>query len=64
MASGASWRILLVADAFDAMISDRPYRDARSFEQAVKELERCAGTQVEPACVEALVAHVRATAAA
>jgi putative nucleotidyltransferase with HDIG domain len=42
-------RVLAVADAFDAMTSDRPYRRALSREQALAEVERCAGTQFDPA---------------
>ncbi|HZR92486.1 MAG TPA: PAS domain S-box protein [Gaiellaceae bacterium] len=53
-------RIVAVADAFDAMISDRPYSRARSPEQAIAELERCAGTQFDPAVVDAFVEEVRA----
>ena len=41
-------RVLAVADAFDAMTSDRPYRLALTQEQAISELERCAGTQFDP----------------
>ena len=41
-------RVLAVADAFDAMTSDRPYRHALTHGQAVAELERCAGTQFDP----------------
>ena len=41
-------RILAVADAYDAMISTRPYRDARSREEALAEVERCAGSQFDP----------------
>jgi len=37
-------RVLAVADAFDAMTSDRPYRRALTREQALAEIERCAGT--------------------
>ena len=48
-------RILAVADAFDAMTSDRPYRDKLNREQALKELERRAGTQFDPVVVEAFV---------
>jgi diguanylate cyclase (GGDEF)-like protein len=47
-------RIILVADAFEAMTSDRPYRKARPAEDALAELRRAAGTQFDPACVEAL----------
>jgi HD-GYP domain-containing protein (c-di-GMP phosphodiesterase class II) len=46
-------RILAVADAFDAMVSDRVYRPARSYEAAVEELDRCAGMQFDPLVVEA-----------
>ena len=41
-------RILAVADAFDAMTSDRPYRRALSQQAALAEVERCAGTQFDP----------------
>ena len=41
-------RMLAIADAFDAMISDRPYRKAMSVSQALTEIERCAGTQFDP----------------
>jgi putative nucleotidyltransferase with HDIG domain len=45
-------RILAVADSFDAMVSDRPYRKGRSFREAFLELERCSGTQFDPNVVE------------
>jgi ribonuclease P protein subunit RPR2 len=48
-------RIFAVADAFDAMTNDRPYRAARKAESALAEIERCAGTQFEPVVVEALL---------
>ncbi|OPX86026.1 MAG: putative diguanylate cyclase YegE [Pelotomaculum sp. PtaB.Bin013] len=41
-------RVLAIADAYDAMTSDRPYRKAITHEAAVKELERCAGSQFDP----------------
>src|SRR5512133_1827270 len=41
-------RLLAVADAFDAMTSDRPYRRALSQAEALAEVERCAGTQFDP----------------
>jgi diguanylate cyclase (GGDEF)-like protein len=47
-------RIIAVADAFDAMTTNRPYRAALSREDAMTELHRCAGTQFDPQCVAAL----------
>ncbi len=46
-------RVFAVADAFDAMISDRIYRKGRSFEDALFELEKYSGTQFDPIVVEA-----------
>ena len=51
-------RIIAVADVFDAMVSDRPYRGGRSIEDALAELRRCAGTQFDPAVVAAFAAVV------
>ncbi len=47
-------RIVMVADAFDAMTSDRVYRKAFTVEEAIAELRRCAGSQFDPAVVRAL----------
>lgn len=44
-------RIFAVADALDAITSDRPYRKARSFADARQEIEHCSGTQFDPAIV-------------
>jgi putative nucleotidyltransferase with HDIG domain len=49
-------RILSVADAFEAMTSDRPYRVAMSVERARCELLRCRGIQFDPEAVDALLA--------
>jgi putative nucleotidyltransferase with HDIG domain len=46
-------RIVAVADAFQAMLEDRPYREARPEPDAVDEVLRAAGTQFDPACVRA-----------
>jgi diguanylate cyclase (GGDEF)-like protein len=46
-------RILFVADAYDAMTTERVYRGRLSHEQAARELERCAGTQFDPEVVAA-----------
>ena len=45
-------RIFAVADAMDAITSDRPYRKARSFDQAREEVLRCSGTQFDPTVVD------------
>jgi diguanylate cyclase (GGDEF)-like protein len=47
-------RIISVADAFEAMVSDRPYREARSASEALAELARCADTQFDRRCIRAL----------
>ena len=47
-------RIIFVADAFEAMTSDRPYREGMEVDDAVTELRGCAGTQFDPRMVEAL----------
>ncbi len=53
-------RIFAVADALDAMVSDRPYRRSLGFERALEEIGRQSGTQFDPAVVAALVAIGRA----
>ncbi|MGH3037220.1 MAG: bifunctional diguanylate cyclase/phosphohydrolase [Gaiellaceae bacterium] len=52
-------RILFVADAYDAMTSDRVYRPRVDHEDAIAELERCAGTQFDPEVVAVFSAGVR-----
>jgi diguanylate cyclase (GGDEF)-like protein len=47
-------RIVAAADAYSAMVTDRPYRKACSPELALQELLRCAGTQFDPEVIEAL----------
>lgn len=54
-------RILCVADSYDSMISDRPYRPAGVKEYAVAELERCSGTQFDPSAVKAFLRVLRRT---
>jgi putative nucleotidyltransferase with HDIG domain len=49
-------RIFAVADALDAMISDRPYRKALPISHARDEIKRCAGTQFDPSVVEIFLA--------
>ena len=45
-------RIIAVCDAFDAMVSTKPYRQSMESPQAVIELQRCAGTQFDPRLVK------------
>ena len=52
-------RILAVADAFDAMTSDRPYRSKLSLEQTLEELEKGSGTQFDPDVIKAFRGIVR-----
>jgi HD-GYP domain-containing protein (c-di-GMP phosphodiesterase class II) len=54
-------RIVCACDAFSAMTTDRPYRAARTEDEALEELRRCAGTQFDPQVVAAL-ARVSAAA--
>jgi response regulator RpfG family c-di-GMP phosphodiesterase len=44
-------RIVAVAESFDDMVSDLPYKSARPFEDALTELRRCSGTQFDPKVV-------------
>jgi diguanylate cyclase (GGDEF)-like protein len=56
-------RILFVADAYDAMTTERVYRGRLSHEHAMRELERCAGTQFDPEVVEAFKSELVETGA-
>ncbi len=51
-----STRIITLADAFDAMTSDRPYRPGMTVEEAITEVMRCSGTQFDPSVVAAFLA--------
>lgn len=48
-------RIIALADSYDAMTSERSYRKALSHEEAIKEIERCSGTQFDPEIVKVFV---------
>jgi ribonuclease P protein subunit RPR2 len=52
-------RIFAVADAFDAMTNNRPYREALTVLEAMSEIERCAGTHFDPVIVEAFLPIAR-----
>ena len=54
-------RIVAVADTFDALTSTRVYRPMRPWEEALEELRRVAGTQLDPACVEAFASWLEKT---
>lgn len=54
-------RIICVADAFDAMTSDRPYRKAMSLDAAILELKRGMGTQFDPDVASAFVDYLEET---
>ena len=53
-------RVVAVADAFDAMTSERPYSPPVGYEEAAAELERCAGTQFDPEVVRTFLRAPRA----
>ncbi len=48
-------RIIACADSFDAMTTDRPYKEKLTLVEAKKELKRCAGTQFDPEVVKAML---------
>jgi diguanylate cyclase (GGDEF)-like protein/putative nucleotidyltransferase with HDIG domain len=54
-------RIILVADAYDAMTSDRSYQHHLTIGEALTELRRCAGTQFDPSAVDALAEELELT---
>ncbi|MFP4461677.1 MAG: HD-GYP domain-containing protein, partial [Thermotogota bacterium] len=51
-------RILAIADAFDAMTSDRPYRGSLSWEYAISEINTYAGTQFDPEISKTFVSFI------
>jgi putative nucleotidyltransferase with HDIG domain len=51
-------RIILISDTIDAMTTDRPYRKRLGLEVVVAELQKCKGTQFDPALVEVAVSSV------
>lgn len=52
-------RIVAVIDAYDVMTHERPYREAVSHEQAVNEIEACAGTQFDPRVVDVFLEFMK-----
>jgi PAS domain S-box-containing protein/putative nucleotidyltransferase with HDIG domain len=54
-------KMITIADSFDSMTSDRPYRPAPPREYALAELKRCSGTQFEPRAVDAFLSFLEKT---
>lgn len=52
-------RIISIADTYDSMTSDRPYRKALTHEEAVNEIIRCKGTQFDPRLIETTIDVIR-----
>lgn len=52
-------RIVFVCDSFDAMVSEQPFGEVKTHEEALRELERCAGGQFDPGVVREFVTEVR-----
>ncbi len=51
-------RIIAIADSYDAMTEDRPYRKKISKEEAIKELRRCSGSQFDPNIIDVFIKQV------
>ena len=56
-------KIIAVSDSFDALTTNRPYRTARSWGEALEELDRCRGTQFEPDVLDAFLKWIQSPAA-
>jgi HD-GYP domain-containing protein (c-di-GMP phosphodiesterase class II) len=56
-------RIVNACDAYDAIVSQRPYAKRRTHDEAIAELRRCSGSQFDPAVVDALIAVLEGAAA-
>jgi len=52
-------RVLTVADSFDAMTSNRPYKARRNYDDAILELRRCSYTQFDPVIAEAFISVIQ-----
>ncbi len=52
-------RVLTIADSYDAMVNDRPYKKKKTQEQAIAELERCSGTQFDPDLVQEFIRMIK-----
>ena len=54
-------RVISVADAFDAMTSDRPYRKAMAMPDVIAEFKRCSGSQFDPHLVKVMIKLIEAS---
>nr|WP_228108584.1 HD domain-containing phosphohydrolase [Terrisporobacter petrolearius] len=52
------FRIINIADSFDVMTNNRPYKNTRSKNEAIKELQRCAETQFDPTLVHYFIEYI------
>jgi len=52
-------RIIFIAEVFDSIRSESPYRHSRDLEEAIGEMERCAGTQFDPQILRIFIEHMR-----
>ena len=52
-------RVLTLVDSFDAILSDRPYKKGRTFEEGIVELARCRGTQFDPVLTDQFIEALR-----
>ncbi|HEX5909823.1 MAG TPA: diguanylate cyclase, partial [Thermoleophilaceae bacterium] len=57
-------RVVTLCDAFEAMVAERPYREAMTEAEALAEIERCSGSQFDPAVVKAFQAVMNRRSAA
>lgn len=51
-------RVLAIAEAFDAMTTDRPYRKKISPAEVAREIENCAGTQFDPYLAQSFISYL------
>jgi diguanylate cyclase (GGDEF)-like protein len=52
-------RLLSIIDSFDAMTTERPYQDTKTFNEALQEIRRCAGTQFDPELADQFIVYMQ-----